>query len=237
MKKGKVIKMEEKKKKLSVEATILLTVFFTLLVIVAIGVTCIINNIYDEQQEQLKVAEKTKNTVQVQQNKEDKNTTNELNSTNAVKNDNLNSQQEKISNTSEELDYLDNTKVEDIIKNKIIEIAKHDFAEYPINENQKIAEAHTVFGKDINNNIAYYTVLTNYGVYEKDDYQLVSGTSMPLLIGINSNYEFVEYKMPEEGSRYTQSVKDIFPDDIENMILNNELEVENEKQQIEKYFE
>ena len=73
--------MEEKKKKLSVEATIILTVFFTLLVIIAIGVTCFINNIYDGQQEQLEEAEKTKNTVQVQQNKENKDITNELNST------------------------------------------------------------------------------------------------------------------------------------------------------------
>ena len=226
--------MKEKKKKLSVEATIILTVFFTLLVIVAIGMTVFINNLYDGKQEQMEETEKTKNTVQVQQNKGNKDTSNELNSTNAVKND---SQQEKISNTSEELDYLDDAKIENLIKNKIIEIAKQDFADYQINENEKIAEAHTVFGKDVSNNIAYYTVLTNYGVYDKNDYQLVSGTSMPLIIGINSNYEVVEYKMPEEGSRYTQSVKDIFPDDIENMILNNELEVENEKQQIEKYFE
>ena len=225
--------MEEKKKRLSWDSTLILTIFFVALIIVAIGVTYFINNIYNEQQEKLEEAEETKNTEQVQQNK---NTTSELNSANAVKNDNLNSQQEETVNTTEELDYLDNTKVEDIIKNKIIEIAKQDFADYPINENEKIAEAHTVFGKDISNNIAYYTVFTNYGVYEKNDYQLVSGTSMPLLVGINSNYEVVEYKMPEEGSRYTQSVKDIFPDDIENMILNNELKIENEQEQIKAYI-
>ncbi len=87
MKKGKVIKMEEKKKKLSVEATIILTVFFTLLIIVAIGVTFFINHLYDEQQQQVNELKEELNEVKsnIQTEENEENTTN-LNSTNSQNN-------------------------------------------------------------------------------------------------------------------------------------------------------
>ena len=55
--------MEEKKKRLSVKATIILTVFFTLLIIVAIGVTCFINNLYNEQQQKISQVQENSNEV------------------------------------------------------------------------------------------------------------------------------------------------------------------------------
>ena len=135
------------------------------------------------------------------------------------------------------LDNLDDDKVEELIKKEIIEIAKQE-SELE-NSSQKYAEAHTIFGKDNKDNVAYYTVLTTYGIYEKNKNKIntITETSMPMLIGINSEYEVVSCEMPKDGEDYAESVRKIFPDDIEEQILNNELEIENVQSQLNEYFE
>ena len=135
-----------------------------------------------------------------------------------------------------EMDYLDENKIENIIKKKILEIdAKTSTLE---NNKQKYAEAHTIFGKDIDGNTAYYTVIATYGVYEKEVNKInkISETNAPMLIGIDSNYKLISFEMPKDGEEYSTDIRKIFPDDIEEDIINNELEITDEENQIKQYF-
>ena len=78
--------MEEKKKRLSWDSTLILTIFFTALIIVAIGVTYFINNLYNKQQQQVNELKEELNEVKSNiQNEE--NVTN-VNSTNLQNNNN-----------------------------------------------------------------------------------------------------------------------------------------------------
>jgi len=82
------------------------------------------------------------------------------------------------------------------------------------------AEGHVILDTaEEDGNVVVYA-LTTYGEYgfENNIFTKVSGTGViPTRITFSKDdkgYSLVEYKMPEDGSKYTESIKEMFPDNL-----------------------
>jgi len=91
---------------------------------------------------------------------------------------------------------------------------------------ETIAEGHIILETvEKDGNVVVYA-LTSYGEYgfENNIFTKVSGTGIiPTRITFSKDdkgYSLIEYKMPEDGSRYTESIKEMFPDNLENRAMN-----------------
>ena len=90
---------------------------------------------------------------------------------------------------------------------------------------ETIAEGHIILDTaEEDENVVIYA-LTTYGVYgfENNIFTKLSGTGViPTRIILSKDdkgYSLVEYKMPEDGSRYTESIKEMFPDNLANRAI------------------
>ena len=90
---------------------------------------------------------------------------------------------------------------------------------------ETIAEGHVILDTaEEDGNVVVYA-LTTYGEYafENNIFTKVSGTGViPTRIILSKDdkgYSLVEYKMPEDGSRYTESIKEMFPDNLANRAI------------------
>jgi len=108
------------------------------------------------------------------------------------------------------------------------EIKKNYNHEYPVFcDYNKIA-----ITKENNKNYAYMWILTK--AYKSKSITLM-GSSAPYKF-IFENDKVVSYEMPQDGERYSKSIKDMFPDDIENKVDEFRVSGENLEQEVEKFF-
>lgn len=116
---------------------------------------------------------------------------------------------------------IDETKLQDIIKNELIKLAQKDFSSNKTSNNV-YAEGHTILKSEVNDsNKIYSYVLAEYGVYSVNNTtkpESEGGSSMPLTFVIkvseSGEYNILEIKEPEDGVGYYDSLKEMFPEDL-----------------------
>ncbi|WP_332695270.1 hypothetical protein [Halalkalibacter lacteus] len=90
-------------------------------------------------------------------------------------------------------------------------------------ETEKQFEAHKVYGaKEIDGivEVYIYSLYMGFNRVTKDEEQ--SGGSFPVLIKLknkNDTYSVIEYKEPENGDMYTDSIKEMFPKKYANKAI------------------
>lgn len=117
-----------------------------------------------------------------------------------------------------DINNLDNDKVNKIIKEQLIELAKYS----ELTSDRKLAEVHVELGKYIENDIAFYELYAHYGAYSKKENEIVmqSGSSSPVLIGITKDYSVYKVEVPKDGSQYASSLNNMFKEDIAKLASN-----------------
>lgn len=86
-----------------------------------------------------------------------------------------------------------------------------------------------------NKKYAYMWVLEEGYYVENGKIQSSEGSSMPYKITFEDN-NVVDYEIPKDGSYYASSIRDMFPDDIENKILNYNIDDTNLKNKVKEHY-
>lgn len=86
-----------------------------------------------------------------------------------------------------------------------------------------------------NKKIAYMWILEESYYVEKNELKASEGSSMPYKFTFENN-EVVDYEIPKDGSYYVSSIKDMFPDSIENKVLSFNMNNEKLKEQVKKHY-
>ncbi|MDD3693710.1 MAG: hypothetical protein PHX02_07425 [Oscillospiraceae bacterium] len=96
-------------------------------------------------------------------------------------------------------------------------------------------ESHVVLGTIKNDNLitVYAMVLyLNYG-YDNGDFKVVSGGHMPVALTFyenkNNEYSLYEYWQPEDGEKYSSSIKSKFPKSIYEQALDTQKYIEQQQ--------
>ena len=99
-----------------------------------------------------------------------------------------------------------------------------DYNGFGITEDDKYRYAYMWIAKD-----AYYV---------KDDKVISdSGSSMPYKFTFElKNNKVVKYETPEEGNKYISSIKEMYPDDIENKVINYQWKDDNLIKEVKEYY-
>ena len=69
-----------------------------------------------------------------------------------------------------------------------------------------------------NKKIVYMWILEESYYVENNELQTSTGSSMPYKFTFENN-EIVDYELPKDGIYYAPSIKDMFPDSIENKVM------------------
>ena len=59
---------------------------------------------------------------------------------------------------------------------------------------------------------------------EVEKVELLAGADTPATIHINENGSIEQVEIPKDGNLYTQSIRDMFPDDIEERIISKQID-------------
>lgn len=86
-----------------------------------------------------------------------------------------------------------------------------------------------------NRKYAYMYILEESYYIKHNKIRSSEGSCIPYKF-IFENNEVIDYKKPEDGSKYAKSIKEIFPDDIENKVIKYEFKDANLKKSVEKYY-
>lgn len=90
-----------------------------------------------------------------------------------------------------------------------------------------------------NKKYAYMWILEESYYVVDGELQAGSGSSMPYKFTFENN-KVIDYEIPEDGSLYVTSIKDIFPNSIENEVIHfdvNSLSIENQVKEYYSYLE
>ena len=74
------------------------------------------------------------------------------------------------------------------------------------------------------NNSEYYLWVICEGKYPDSD--LPTAVSLPLVITLSEDQIILDITLPEDGTRYTDSIQEMFPANIKDLILNNQIDTE-----------
>ncbi len=86
-----------------------------------------------------------------------------------------------------------------------------------------------------NKKIAYMWILEESYYVENNELQSSTGSSMPYKF-IFENNEVVDYEIPEDGIYYSSSIKDMFPDNIENKVMSFEMDNTKLKEEVKEHY-
>ena len=86
-----------------------------------------------------------------------------------------------------------------------------------------------------NKKIAYMWILEESYYVENNELQTSTGSSMAYKFTFENN-EVVDYELPEDGSYYASSIKDMFPDSIENKVMSFEMDDTRLKEEVENHY-
>lgn len=138
-------------------------------------------------------------------------------------------------------------------KENVVWITDNEFLydiakEYVINEkrnndpdkdeiNYNVFADYEGFGIEIKDNKKYvYMWIFEESCYENnDELNIGSGSSMPYKFTFENN-KIINYQIPEDGSYYVKSIKDMFPDSIENEVLSFEMDNSKLEEQVKEYY-
>lgn len=84
------------------------------------------------------------------------------------------------------------------------------------------AEGHIILGSEVKDNETLVYVLTMYGEYgfQDDNFVKVSGSgTIPAVIVFSEDGNLSKINWPEDGSKYAESIKDMFPKAYHNRVL------------------
>ena len=104
-------------------------------------------------------------------------------------------------------------------------------------ENYKVFTDYKGFGIEEKNNkkYAYMWILEEAYYVENDEVKISSGSSMPYKFTFENN-EVVNYETSKDGSYYAPSIREMFPDSIENEVISFSLDNTKLKKQVEEYY-
>ena len=135
---------------------------------------------------------------------------------------------------------IDNEQIESAIKTSLIEnIGKKDEGlGYLDNSNSILAEAHKTLRTELKDDVIYAYVVALIGTYTKNNetYNDSSAMAGPMVILFTKNYEFISYKIPEDGMGWTESLKSIFPSDLIDQATNVNYKDDFYQNQIKAYL-
>lgn len=86
-----------------------------------------------------------------------------------------------------------------------------------------------------NQKYAYMWILEESYYVKNEELIFSEGSSMAYKFTFENN-EVVEYEIPKDGSYYIESIKDMFPDSIENKILNYNMDDSKLKAEVEEHY-
>ena len=86
-----------------------------------------------------------------------------------------------------------------------------------------------------NKKIAYMWILEESYYVENNELQTSEGSSMAYKFTFENN-EVVDYEIPKDGSYYTSSIKDMFPDSIENKVMSFVMDDTKLKKQVKEHY-
>lgn len=86
-----------------------------------------------------------------------------------------------------------------------------------------------------NEKYAYMWILEESYYLENGEIKTGSGSSMPYKIKFVNN-KVTDFEIPKDGSYYVSSIRDMFPNDIENKILSFNLDDNNLKKKVDEYY-
>ena len=90
--------------------------------------------------------------------------------------------------------------------------------------------------KDTNYYYAYLWI-SEESYYIKDDKIISgSGSSMPYKFTFDKKYHVIKYDIPEDGSYYVSSIREMYPNRIENLVLNYVPNQSTIIQQVKEYY-
>ena len=143
-----------------------------------------------------------------------------------------------LSKKNREVTYISDS---DYLYDVAIEYLKEKYTQeqsyYNQKEDYQIFFDYKGFGISQKDNIKYaYMWILNESYYvENGKLEIGSGSSMPYKIKFE-NDKVVTIENPRDGGYYTSSVKDMFPDDIENKILQFHLDNVNIKSKVNEHY-
>lgn len=86
-----------------------------------------------------------------------------------------------------------------------------------------------------NKKIAYMWILEESYYVENNELQTSEGCSMAYKFTFENN-EVVDYETPQDGIYYTSSIKDMFPDSIENKVMLFDMDDSKLKEQVKNHY-
>lgn len=86
-----------------------------------------------------------------------------------------------------------------------------------------------------NKKIVYMWILKEEYYVKNNELEMGEGSSMPYKFVFENN-EVVDYEVPKDGSYYTSSIKDMFPNSIENEVLSYEMKDTKLKEQVKDHY-
>ena len=135
---------------------------------------------------------------------------------------------------------IDNEQIESAIKTSLIEnIGKKDEGlGYLDNSNSILAEAHKTLRTELKDDVIYAYVVALIGTYTKNNetYNDSSAMAGPMVTLFTKKYEFISYKIPEDGMGWTESLKSIFPSDLIDQATNVNYKDDFYQNQIKAYL-
>ena len=122
----------------------------------------------------------------------------------------------------------------DYLKEKYTEEEK----EYNQKQDYNIFFDYKGFGISVKGNkrFAYMWILEESYYKEDGELKSGSGSSMAYKITFIDN-KVVDIEIPKDGTYYVSSIRRMFPDDIENKVLNYTMDVTNLQKQVEEYYD
>ena len=84
---------------------------------------------------------------------------------------------------------------------------------------------------------AYLWILSK-GYYIDDNNKVVesTGSSMPYKFTFTKDNKLVDYQIPEDGKKYNESIKEMYPDKIEEEVLNYKPDQEELEKQVKDFY-
>ena len=86
-----------------------------------------------------------------------------------------------------------------------------------------------------NKKIVYMWILEESYYVENNELKTTEGSSMAYKFTFENN-EIVDYEVPKDGSYYASSIKDMFPDSIEDKVISFSMDDTKLKEQVKEYY-
>jgi hypothetical protein len=104
-------------------------------------------------------------------------------------------------------------------------------------ENYKVFTDYDGFGitEKGNKKYVYMWILKETYYIQDDEVKMYQGSSMAYKFTFENN-EVIEYEIPKDGSDYTSSIKDMFPNSIENKIFNHQKSNSELRKKVQEYY-